>query len=106
MIQFLYTSCFLFVTGQEERKLRCHVFYSEGPIGLSDEVDQEIIIPELNDIEAPAPARAPVERPIEYCQVAVTPQQKRRSEIPFSAAGNEHRRMRKTGSGLFCSRNE
>ena len=53
-----------------------------------------------------APAPAPVERPIEYCQVAVTPQQKRRSEIPFSAAGNEHRRMRKTGSGLFCSRNE
>ena len=82
--------------------------YDESPIGLSDEVDQEIIVPELNDIEAPilplaptppvapAPAPAPVERPIEYCQVAVTPQQKRRSEIPLSAAGNELRRMRKT----------
>ena len=27
--------------------------YDEGPIRLSDKVDQEIIIPELNDMEAP-----------------------------------------------------
>ena len=57
--------------------------YDKGPIGLSNEVDQEIIVPELNHIKAPilplaptppvAPALAPVERPIEYCQVAVTP---------------------------------
>ena len=81
--------------------------FDENPLEISSKAkeDEEIIIPELNEIDAPilpqaqsqviTPAPAPAERPRVYRHIAVTPQQKRRSEVSCSVAGNDLRRKRR-----------